>query len=74
MKATYNNSFCMDNKCINYFEDMCMLCMMETGDEICPYNIEYIDKFERGKSRDCKSFVGGTNIGYISDEGFGEGE
>lgn len=67
MKATYDNSFCMDSKCVNYFEDMCMLCMAETGDEITPYNLEYIAKHGRGKSSDCKSFVLGTNMGYIAE-------
>lgn len=67
MKATYDNSFCMDSKCVNYFEDMCMLCMAETGDEIAPYNLEYIAKHGRGKSSDCKSFVLGTNMGYIAE-------
>lgn len=64
MKAIYKNSFCMDSKCINYFEDMCMLCMIETGQEIEPYNLDYIDKKGRGKSSDCKSFVLGCNLAY----------
>ena len=72
MKSTYDNSFCMDSKCVNYFEDMCMLCMAETKEEICPYNLEYIDKYGRRKSSDCKSFVGGTNMGYIANIVYGD--
>lgn len=67
MKATFGNSFCMDSNCINYFEDMCILCMTETGEEIEPYNIEYINKNGRGSSKDCKSFKRGSNLMYVVD-------
>lgn len=77
MKATYKNSFCMDNDCINYFEDMCMLCMMETESEIEPYNIQYIEEKGRGSIKDCKSFKRGSNIIYeidLTDEDFIENQ
>lgn len=67
MKATYDNSFCMDHKCINYFEDTCMLCLEGTGEDVEPYNIDYIDKHGRGKSSDCKEYTPGKNIGYLVD-------
>ena len=69
MKAIYGNSFCMDSNCIHYFEDMCMLCMAETGEEIEPYNIDYIEENGRGSSEDCKSFRRGSNLGYVIDFG-----
>lgn len=75
VKATYDNSFCMDSNCIHYFEDMCMLCMTETGDEIAPYNIEYIEEKGRGSIKDCKSFKKGSNLAYevdLTDEDFKE--
>ena len=48
----------MDSNCIHYFEDMCMLCMMETESEIEPY----IDN-ERD-NKDCKEFIPGTFLVY----------
>lgn len=75
MKAVYDNSFCMDSNCIHYFEDMCMLCMQETKDEIEPYNLEYIERKGRGNSKDCKSFRRGTYLVYeveFSEEDFKE--
>lgn len=65
VKAIYENSFCMDNNCIHYFEDMCMLCMQETEDSIQPYNLEYINKYGRGSTKDCESYAAGSNLAYI---------
>lgn len=67
MKAIYDNSFCMDSNCIHYFEDMCILCMQETGEEIEPYSLEYIDEKGRGSSKDCKSFRMGSHLMYVVD-------
>lgn len=61
MKATYDNSFCMDNNCIHYFEDMCMLCMTEKGTEIEP-----LDDLWR-ESKECKEFRAGTYLVYEVD-------
>lgn len=67
MKATYKNSFCMDSKCIHYFEDSCILCFEEKGTEIEPYNLEYIDRYGRGKSKDCPEFRAGSHLMYVVD-------
>ena len=72
MKATYENSFCMDHKCIHYFEDMCMLCLEEKGTEVAPYNLEYIEKYGRGKSKDCPEFRAGSYLLYVADLGEGD--
>ena len=61
VKAIYENSFCMDNHCVNYFEDMCAIALAETGEEINPL----IDK-ERD-SKDCKGFRAGTFLAYEVD-------
>lgn len=69
MKATYDNAFCMDSKCIHYFEDTCMVAMAEKGTEIAPYNLEYIEKHGRGKSKDCPEFRAGSHLLYVVDLG-----
>lgn len=58
MKAIYDNTFCMDSKCVNYFEDMCLLALDEKGMDIEPYNDEYRE------SEECKEFVEGICEGY----------
>ena len=60
MKATYKNSFCTNNDCINYFEDMCMIAMAEKGTDIEPFNGEKTDK-------KCKEFKAGTYLTYLFD-------
>ncbi len=63
MKVTYDNAFCMDSKCIHYFEDTCMVAMAEKGTEIEPDNIP-------GRLRDskeCKEFKAGTFLAYEVD-------
>ncbi len=64
MKATYKNSFCMDSDCINYFEDSCMLALVEKGTEIEP---DHIPGHLR-KSEECKEFERGTFSGYLFNE------
>lgn len=61
MKATFENSFCMDSKCIHYFEDMCMVALEEKGTEIKPYTNKERD------SQDCKEFKAGTFLIYEVD-------
>lgn len=61
MKATYENSFCTNNDCIHYFEDMCMVAMSEEGTEIEPFNNKERD------SKMCKEFKAGTYITYLYD-------
>lgn len=61
MKATYDNSFCMDNKCINYFETSCMVALSEKGTEIEPYTDKERD------SKNCKEFIPGTFLIYEVD-------
>lgn len=63
MKAIYENAFCMDSKCINYFEDMCMVALDEKGTEIEPYT------FDERDSEKCGEFQAGKHIGYSEDGG-----
>jgi len=63
MKAIYKNSFCMDNSCMNYFEDSCMVALAEKGTEIEPFSDKERD------SRDCKEFIAGTFLLYEVDLG-----
>lgn len=59
MKANYENSFCMEHNCINYFEDSCMIALEKKETEIEPYTDSGRD------SEDCKEFKEGTCIEYI---------
>ncbi len=61
MKATYKNSFCTNNDCINYFEGMCMIAMIEKGTDIKPFDGEKTDK-------KCKEFKAGTFLRYVAKE------
>lgn len=58
VKAIYENSFCMDSDCINYFEDMCLLAMEGKNTDIKPYKDLARD------STDCKEFKAGTFMQY----------
>lgn len=58
MKAVYENSFCMDSTCMNYFEDMCMVAMNNKGTDIEPY------QSEPRCSKECKEFTPGTFLAY----------
>lgn len=58
VKAIYENSFCMDSDCINYFEDMCLLAMEGKNTDIKPYKDLARD------STDCKEFKAGTFTQY----------
>ena len=60
MQATYDNAFCMDSKCIHYFEDTCMVAMAEKGTEIEPDN----NPGRLRDSKECKEFKAGTHLAY----------
>jgi len=62
MKATYENSFCMDSSCIHYFEDMCMGALSNNGSET---EIEPLVTSQRIKS--CPEFRAGTFLIYEVD-------
>lgn len=61
MKAVFENAFCMDSKCINYFEDMCIAALEEKGTEIEPYT------FDERDSEKCGEFKAGSFIAYVAD-------
>lgn len=44
-----------------------MLCLEEKGTEVSPYNLEYIEKYGRGKSKDCPEFRAGSHLLYVAD-------
>lgn len=69
VKATYDNSFCMDSNCINYFEDSCMEALTDKGTEIKPFTDKERD------SNECGEFKSGTFLVYevdLTDEDFKE--
>lgn len=63
MKATYDNSFCMDSSCIHYFEDSCMIALAEKGTEIEPLD----EMAQNGKK--CEEHKAGTFLQYVVDLG-----
>lgn len=70
MKATFENSFCLDNRCIHHFEDMCMGALSDNGSET---EIEPLVTSQRIK--DCPEFKAGTFIIYevdLKEEDFDE--
>lgn len=69
VKATYDNSFCMDSECIAHYENMCMRCMSEEGCEIFP---DSTISLETRESHLCKAFKEGTFVAYAID--FEEGD
>lgn len=62
MKATYENSFCINSKCIYYFEDMCMGALSDNGSQT-----EIEPMTSRPRINDCPEFRRGTFLIYEVD-------
>lgn len=62
MKINLKNSYCIDNRCINYFENMCMQALLDDKKDVNPR-----EKLEDANA-ECKEFKRGSYLLYVVDQ------
>lgn len=62
MEINLMNSHCIDNRCINYFENMCMQALLDDKKDVKP-RLELEDA-----QAECKEFKRGSYLLYVVDQ------